>query len=212
MKLMFLLSLLYALPIQAEIVHGKITKVSDGDTLTLYRDGKNQLKVRLYGIDSPEKAQDFGMKAKEFTLRYASKQASVEIVDRDRYGRAVGIVTVDKENINRELVSQGLAWVYKQYCKKEPLCGELVKLEAEAKAKKKGLFSTHAVEPWNFRKNRSNQRVALSPVGKDLKCNHKSKVCHQPGCRHYNCKNCTIRFKTGKEAQAQGYRLSSRCN
>jgi hypothetical protein len=88
--------------------------VSDGDTFTLL-DGREQYKIRLYGIDCPESGQPFGNRAKQFTSEAAfGKQVTVEVVDVDRYGRVVGETFLPKaRHLNAELVGAGLAWWYR---------------------------------------------------------------------------------------------------
>ncbi|MHC1789513.1 thermonuclease family protein [Solidesulfovibrio sp.] len=72
---------------------GKVVNVADGDTITILTPDKSQVKVRLYGIDTPEKGQAFGSKAADFTKeRAALQEVDVREIDRDRYGRTVGIV------------------------------------------------------------------------------------------------------------------------
>jgi endonuclease YncB( thermonuclease family) len=70
-------------------------------------------KVRLYGIDTPEKRQDFGNKAKQFTSDMVfGKYVEVEPVTKDRYGRTVGLVYINGQCLNEELIRAGFAWVY----------------------------------------------------------------------------------------------------
>ena len=99
---------------------GSVVGISDGDTITVMHNGKDE-RIRLYGIDPPEKGQDFGQKAKAFTAgMMAGKVVTVVPMDTDRYGRTVGLVYVGAEatgqSVNEALVSSGLAWVYLLYC------------------------------------------------------------------------------------------------
>lgn len=130
-------------------IEGKVIGVKDGDTIEVLHQGK-PLKVRLFGIDSPEKKQAFGDIAKEFTSR-ASFGKNVTIVKKgtDKYRRLLGIVFLPSgENLNHELVRHGLAWRYKY--SKDPILGEL---EKEAQKKKVGLWSHPSpLSPWDFRK------------------------------------------------------------
>jgi micrococcal nuclease len=131
---------------------GKVVGVTDGDTITVLHEGRGE-KIRLYGIDCPEKRQDFGTKAKEATSALTfGKIVEVEPVDVDRYGRTVALVTVGRILLNRELIRRGLAWVYIQYCKR-PVCDNWRHLEAEAWARKRGLWAEpYPVPPWEFRR------------------------------------------------------------
>jgi micrococcal nuclease len=75
-------------------IQGKVISIADGDTITVLQNSK-QYKIRLYGIDTPEKKQDFGQKAKQFTSSMVFKQhVKVVVYDTDRYGRTVGVVYI----------------------------------------------------------------------------------------------------------------------
>lgn len=95
---------------------GRVVGVSDGDTLSLLRDGR-AVKVRLHGIDCPEKGQPFGAAAKKFTSDAAfGKEVTVQPKAKDRYGRTVAeIMLPDGTSLNQQLVSNGLAWWYRKY-------------------------------------------------------------------------------------------------
>jgi len=127
---------------------GECVGVSDGDTIKVMRGG-TAVKVRLLGIDCPEKKQDFGSKAKQATSDMVfGKTVDVKEAGQDKYGRTLGTVFAEGKNVNLELVKAGLAWHYKQYSKDEALS----KAEAEARAAKIGLWSMPAVPPWEWRK------------------------------------------------------------
>ena len=134
---------------------GRVIKVLDGDTLTVKK-GKEIVKIRLYGIDCPEKQQRYGPEATKFAAQlFLNKKVRVETMHIDQYGRTVGLVRNGRTMLNRELVQAGYAWVYPTYCKEEPLCAKLSKLEEKAKKKKKGLWQQkRPVAPWVWRKKR----------------------------------------------------------
>ena len=148
-----LFAVLLAFSIAAAVdLTGRVVGVSDGDTITILV-GKQTTKVRLYGIDCPEKSQDFGSRAKEFTsLEAFGKPVTVEVKDTDRYGRQVGIVTLpDGRNLNYELVRTGMAWWYRHYSDDD----SLRILEQAARDAKLGLWSMeNPTPPWEFRKQR----------------------------------------------------------
>jgi micrococcal nuclease len=131
---------------------GKVVGISDGDTITVLDRGKGH-RVRLFGIDCPEKDQDFGSKAKKFTSDMVyGKEVSVDNITTDGYGRIVGRVTVNGKNLNEELVRNGLAWWYRKYATHEE---KLKELEESARSQKIGLWSRkNPVPPWNFRHNK----------------------------------------------------------
>lgn len=138
-------------PVWADFA-GKVVAVKDGDTLEVMRDGTSAVRIRLSGIDCPEKTQAFGQKAK----RYASDLAfgkTVKVIEsgKDRYGRTLGdVILEDGRSLNRELVRAGLAWWYRQYA---PGDTTLESMEKQAREAKVGLWSDpDPVPPWAWRK------------------------------------------------------------
>jgi len=97
-----------------QTLFGKVTRVVDGDTVAFkVHDGPLE-KVRLADIDTPERDQPWGTEATTALRQWSmSKPARIEVVDTDRYGRLVATLWVDDENINRRLVKEGHAWVYR---------------------------------------------------------------------------------------------------
>lgn len=142
------------MPCPAWAWSGKVIGVADGDTITVLRDKKPQ-KIRLYGIDCPEKRQPFGKRAKQFTSEMVfGKVVEVEPVATDRYGRTVAFVRIENITVNEELIKEGLGWVYVRYCKL-PLCAEWQSLERTAHNEKRGLWgSSGQIPPWDFRRRR----------------------------------------------------------
>jgi endonuclease YncB( thermonuclease family) len=130
---------------------GLVVGVSDGDIITVLHEGKGE-KIRLYGIDTPEIGQTFGKRAKQFTSDMVyGKTVKVETRDKDPYGRAVGIVTVDGKSLNESLIKNGLAWVDQKYCK-AAFCEDWLNLEIVARYGKTGLWSEpNPIPPWEFR-------------------------------------------------------------
>ncbi len=132
---------------------GKVVAVKDGDTLEVMKE-RVAVRVRLYGIDCPEKGQAFGQRAKQFASDLAfGKTVKVIEKGRDRYGRTVGeVILEDGQSLNRELVRAGLAWWYRQYAKKD---AELKALEGNARKAKTGLWvDADPVPPWNWRRGK----------------------------------------------------------
>jgi len=129
---------------------GRCVGVSDGDTIKVMLQGR-AVTVRLYGVDSPEKKQAFGERAKQFTSQAVfGKPVTVYSKGSDRYGRTLGWVFVGKACLNAELIRSGHAWWYKQFSPKEI---KLQQLETEARTARRGLWVDAApVAPWAFRK------------------------------------------------------------
>lgn len=144
-------TLLFCTSTLAETLEGRVIGISDGDTLTLLDASKTQVKIRLAAIDAPEKAQPFGQRSKERLSDICyDKQATVGLVDTDRYGRTVGEVVCDGTNANETMIKSGMAWVYRKYVKGY---SHLYAFEDEAKATKRGLWiDPNPVAPWDWRK------------------------------------------------------------
>ena len=145
---------LLVLPYPAWAWTGKVVGVSDGDTITVLRDRHPQ-KIRLYGIDCPEKRQPFGTRAKQFTSDMVfGKAVEVDPVDTDRYGRTVAFVVVGNRLLNEELIRSGLAWVYDRYCY-DSICDNWKNFQLRARLDKRGLWGDSGeIPPWEFRRRR----------------------------------------------------------
>ena len=146
---------LLAGPLLAAEYAGRVVAISDGDTLTLLvPDGASfkQVKVRLGEIDTPESRQPYGQRAKQVLSDLAfGKPARVVVETTDKYGRTVGRVYVGGVDVNAEMIRQGAAWAYRQYLKDQ----SLLKLEADAKAAKRGLWALPEAAncpPWDWRR------------------------------------------------------------
>ena len=123
----------------------------DGDTYLIdFLESSETIKVRLWGIDTPEKNQPFGMTAKNYCVdRYLNKTIDVNIKDVDRYGRTVAVLSLGKEIINEHLIKVGLAWDYHYYSKSEVYAN----LQKLAMNKKVGLWiEAKPIEPSLWRK------------------------------------------------------------
>lgn len=147
-----LLSLL--LPAARELPPGfqaRVVAVADGDTLTVLR-GREQIRVRLHGIDCPEDGQPYSRRAARRTSELAfGKTVTVMPVSRDRYGRVVAkILLAGQKCLNEILVAEGLAWHYRQYA---PRDATLARLERAARSARRGLWQDPApVPPWRWRR------------------------------------------------------------
>ena len=152
-----LVSLLLALACaaHAETVTGRVVGVADGDTITVLDANKVQHKIRLAGIDAPEKKQPFGDRSKESLSELAyDKTVTVETDKRDKYGRQVGKVLVNGQDVNLVQVERGMAWFYRQYQREQSPNDRRLYEAAEdaAKVAKLGLWrDAEPVPPWEFR-------------------------------------------------------------
>lgn len=155
-KLILSISFLLSLSTQAATLSGKVVGVADGDTITVLDDSNTQYKIRLAGIDAPEKKQPFGnVSKKSLSDLVYGKQVNVDYNKQDRYGRTVGKVIIDGTDVNLEQVKRGLAWFYKKYQNEQPLKDRLDYLHAQEDAEKAkvGLWiDPEPTAPWDFRK------------------------------------------------------------
>lgn len=135
---------------------GLCVEISDGDTIKVLNKNKKKVRIRLYGIDTPEKQQAFGTRATQSTRALTlKKEVSIQRIDIDRYGREVALVILpDGSMLQEHLLEQGMAWVYPQYCKQD-FCDDWNDIEEKAQAKKRGLwFDEDSTAPWEWRKSR----------------------------------------------------------
>ncbi len=149
MKLLSLLLLLLLTSVSDSFT-GKVVRVIDGDTIEVLTDDNKPVRVRLEGIDCPERRQPFTNVATNLTKQLcASKMVTIVKSGKDRYGRILGFIFVDDVNVNKELLRNGLAWHYKYFNGDK----ELAELEQQAREKKIGIWSEpNPVAPWNFRR------------------------------------------------------------
>ena len=190
---------------------GKVVGVLDGDTIEVMQGG-GAVRVRLVGIDCPEKKQAFGRRAKQFTSRMAfGKEVRIMEMGKDRYGRILGeVILPDGKSLNQELVREGYAWWYWRYSDDEAL----KRLQAEARAEKRGLWSDpKVIPPWIFRQG-GVEPAEDNPVdtllgGREVVfVTRTGSVYHRDGCRY---------LKSGKvpmalsEAQGRGYEPCKVC-
>jgi len=169
MMLAPLLFLMLALPAFAKepirTIQG-LTKVSDGDTIQIVDQLGTRVKVRLYGIDAPETekrnrktglfskpGQPYGEEAfGALKRKVGAQRVRAEVVDIDRYRRAVSVVWLGKRNINQEMVREGAAWAYRQYLDR-PHASEYIRAEEEARREGLRLWRQgNPQAPWEFRR------------------------------------------------------------
>ena len=143
---------------QAETLLGKVIHVQDGDSITVLDETHTQHKIRLSGIDAPERRQAFGNISKEsLAEQVAGQSVAVEWDKVDRYGRKVGKVLLGGLDCNLEQIKRGLAWHYKQYQREQSPADRqrYAAAEVKARAAKLGLWrDVEQVPPWEFRRKR----------------------------------------------------------
>lgn len=133
--------------VQKNLKKGYVIKVYDGDTVTL----ADKTRIRLYGIDAPEKKQKGGMFSQQnLAKKILNREIKYEPVSVDRYGRVVGKIYAGGEYINRYMIESGSAWYYAEYAKDAK---DLAEAFENARSKRIGIFSEKNIEePWKYRR------------------------------------------------------------
>lgn len=164
-----------------------VVGVNDGDTITVVKN-LEEVRIRLCGIDCPERGQPFGNKARDFTSDACfGSYVTVSVRDEDRYDRLVADVQLqDGSSLNQELVRAGLAWHYKQYSKNT----QLASLEQDARNAHRGLWSdARAVAPWDWRRNGKSEKAKVVAETSTAALTHwlsgPSGIRHNSSCKHF---------------------------
>jgi endonuclease YncB( thermonuclease family) len=133
----------------------KVVKITDGDTVHVLDKSTTKHKIRLGGIDAPERKQPFGKKSKQnLSGLIAGKNIEVEYNKSDRYGRIVGKLIYQGRDINLLQIKHGYAWHYKHYQRDQSPLDRTLYSSAEIVAREQtiGLWSAPAIPPWEFRR------------------------------------------------------------
>jgi micrococcal nuclease len=146
---LFLLVLICSLDVSAQ-VKGTLGMVLDGDSFYMVQENGRRVRIRLFGVDSPEDNQPFSQEAKDYlTSLLQGKEILMTPSGSDKLGRPVAIISVEGQNVAEEMVRAGWAWHYKKYSD-DPV---LARLEEEARAAKRGLWvDPNAIAPWIYKK------------------------------------------------------------
>ena len=155
--LLCVLGSLHPLPCYSNVLNGRIVAIADGDTLTILDGTHTQHKIRIVGIDAPEKRQGFGQRSKASLAALAfNHTAKADCRKIDRYKRNLCVVSVGGRDVGLEQIRAGMAWHYKHYAKEQPASERVAyeRAENEAKAKRLGLWvDADPVPPWDWRRN-----------------------------------------------------------
>ena len=139
---------------------GRIVSIADGDTVTLLDANLRQHKIRLSGIDAPERRQPFGNRSRlHLGALVFGKRVTADCPKTDRYKRAVCRIEVDGIDANLAQLEAGMAWHYKAYAREQraPDRRRYAQAEDRARDARQGLWADRApMAPWDFRKARKN--------------------------------------------------------
>lgn len=157
-----ILSIVFLIPVaSAADLQGRVISIADGDTLTILDAHDTQHKIRLAGIDAPEKSQSFGTRSKQSLSDCAyGRHALIEGSKVDRYQRQIGKVIVDSQDCNLRQIKLGMAWHYKKYMSEQSTADQGVYSQAETEAQIRhiGLWSvSNPAAPWDYRKAQRNK-------------------------------------------------------
>lgn len=199
----------------AQQYSGRVVAIADGDTFTFLTAENRQIKVRLAEIDTPEKAQPYGTKAKQALsdLIYGQEVRVIE-ANVDRYGRLVGHAYVRNVHVNRKMVQEGMAWVYRQYMHDKSLLID----EQQARALKRGLWSLTShdqVPPWEWRRGVKSKNgktvVAHAKITEGFSCEGKTKCSEMVSCEEalFYFNHCGL---TRLDGDKDGVPCESMCN
>lgn len=141
--------------LEKRLQKARIVSVSDGDSLTLIASDEQTYKIRLQGIDAPEKKQPYGQACTQ-QLRHmsATKKPQVTLYKKDRYARLVAKIVIDGKDVALEQLKQGCAWHYKAYAKEQSAADQkaYARAEQQARQSKRGLWQDKRPQaPWDYR-------------------------------------------------------------
>ena len=188
--LFFLFFFTLSSPLFADTFTANVIAITDGDTIKVLNNSQ-QIKIRLAEIDTPEKNQPYGKRAKQALSDFIfNKEVEVEVVTIDRYGRTVGKIFLDNQNINREMVKAGHAWVYVQYAKDKTLFA----LEKTARENQLGLWALpegERIAPWEWRRGK---RSMEKESNLSFQCGSKTTCRQMQSCAEakYYLMNCGL--------------------
>ncbi len=183
-----------------------VTSVVDGDTVHVSLPDGATLTVRLDGIDTPERGEPYSDRATRATrVLLLTKRVQLQGTDVDRYGRLVARVVTDGLDASLQLLRDGLACHYTRYSSDAALAAA----QADAQRRGAGFWAQGAPKPACAVGTLKTQ--APAGAAGPFHANRSSRVFHAPSCPNYNCRNCSVVFATGAEAEAAGFKPAGDC-
>lgn len=217
------------------VLAGKVVGIVDGDTIDVLDGDRNTHRVRLAGIDAPERRQAFGARSTQnLSALIRGSSVRVEWYKLDDYQRLVGKVLKNDQDICLEQVRAGFAWHFKRYEDEQSVEDRRIydAAEKEARSAKKGLWKDLIpLEPWLYRNQQrepsqpskyipdvpdttSAPEVAAVAEEGNIRGNRRSMIYHWPGCPNYDdiALHNRVPFRTRDEAEQAGYRAARNCH
>ena len=195
---------------------GRVTTVVDGDTVDVRLETGRLVRVRLEGIDAPERGRPFFAQSRAATrVALFDKAVTLRATDVDRYQRLVARVMAGGHDSSVDLVQAGLACQFTIYSSDPSLAAA----QADARSHGRGFWAAGGQRPATCSyaasarapAPRSEPSNAAKLVAAEFHGNRRSKVYHQASCRNYNCSNCVVVFHSHEEAAAAGFRPAGDC-
>lgn len=200
-------------------IEGRVIAVVDGDTFTVQIDPGKQFKVRLQGVNAPEKQQPFGPESRQnLATKVMGKIVRVEFTKMDNIGRVLGKVMLDDEDVGLEQLSSGLGWLFTHYANELNDDDRLAYRQAqdEARRAKLGLWKDKSpVSPWAYRLSFKIDEAAepADDPSDGFLGNSRTKLYRKPNCPGYRSVPAKYRvsFSTAAAAERAGFRLPKNC-
>lgn len=128
----------------------KVIKIIDGDTYDILLPDTTQARIRMLGIDAPEKGQDFSKRSTQYLKSLIAGQfVTLTDISMEEYGRYLAFTHLaDGREAGEEMLKAGYAWHFKKYNQDKKLAA----MEDTAKANQVGLWAdNYPLEPWIWR-------------------------------------------------------------
>lgn len=150
---------LLCLPVNADVLIGRVVDVASGDTLTMVDTANRRHKIHLLGIDAPEIQQEFGQASRTSLSAIVFNQHVHATCDlQDALNHAVCVILLRGRDVGLEQLRDGMAWSYPVHDKQLTPQERSVYQQAEffAKIHRGGLWnSKNPTPPWIFRNGRA---------------------------------------------------------
>ncbi len=161
MRILYVACCLLASAVHAETYSGRVVAIADGDTLTVLDDSRRKHKIRLAGIDAPEKRQPFGERSKQHLSDLVfGKDIEADCVKVDRNKREVCKVIISGVDANLAQIRAGMAWWYRAYAKEQSKSDQHLysAAEKEARDNQRGMWrEAGAIAPWDWRRDQNRR-------------------------------------------------------
>jgi endonuclease YncB( thermonuclease family) len=173
-----------AVPDSSAILPGTITKVTDGDGISVQLQS-GPMEVRLFGADAPERAQDFYQPATKLMRSLVErKNVELEPVRQDRYGRMVARVFVGEADVGAAMIEKGYAWAYRDYLWQVDGADRYCDLESQARADRRGLWAVPPERwepPWVVRARKRGEHVPPRNYSNETATDCRAAIRHRAG-------------------------------